>query len=54
MLTMENTNAMRGTQRATESFRNEMVNRMDVPRPMPNQLDLIDAIGHAPKLIGLQ
>ena len=57
-LTMENTKSIRGTQAATESMRNEIVRRMDVPQNVNGhangQLDLIDAIGHSPKLIGPQ
>lgn len=56
VLMIENTNGVRGTQAATESMRNEIVDRMDNPAaPMrnPNRLDLMDAInGDKPKLIG--
>jgi hypothetical protein len=43
--------AARGGQAATESMRNEIVDRMDRPMPNVGQLDLIDAI-NSPKLIG--
>jgi hypothetical protein len=51
VLMIDTTRAVRGTQAATESMRNEIVDRMDRPMPNVGQLDLIDAI-NAPKLIG--
>lgn len=46
--------AARGGQAATESMRNEIVDRMDRPMTNPAQLDLIDAVNGTPKLIGPQ
>jgi hypothetical protein len=55
MLTMESTRAARGTQAATESFRNEMVRRADMPVRNHNQFDLIDdVINRQPQLIEAQ
>jgi hypothetical protein len=51
VLMIDTTRAVRGTQAATESMRNEIVDRMDRPMPNVGQLDLIDAI-NSPKLIG--
>jgi hypothetical protein len=49
VLMIENTNTARGTQKATESMRNEIVERMD----NPNQFDLLDRIAATPpKQIG--
>jgi hypothetical protein len=51
VLMIENTNTARGTQAATESMRNEIVERMDnPPHHVPGQLDLIDRIASTPLL----
>jgi hypothetical protein len=54
VLMIDTTRAVRGTQAATESMRNEIVERMDNPTPRATgQLDLVDHINlQAPKLIG--
>lgn len=55
ILMIDTTRAVRGTQAATESMRNEIVDRMDQPMRNPAQLDLVDAVNRAPpKLIGPQ
>ena len=56
LFAMENTRAVRGTQSATESMRNDIVTRMDnVPPRNAAQFDLIDdVLNRTPQLIGPQ